>query len=105
MDMIRHRMPSYKSIPNWRHNSLNTFPVFARCLPNIAFLRYYGYNFIFQHGQIVVADRRYSNAEMLARKRITLHNRPDAWQTLAEALRALGREEDACRAEALVLLA
>ncbi len=46
-----------------------------------------------------------SLAEMLARKSVTLHDRPDAWQTLADALRALGREEDACRAEARALLA
>ncbi|MCR5562823.1 MAG: tetratricopeptide repeat protein [Desulfovibrio sp.] len=46
-----------------------------------------------------------SLAEMLARKSVTLHDRPDAWQTLADALRALGREEDACRADARALLA
>lgn len=44
-------------------------------------------------------------AEFLARKSVGLHNRPDAWQTLARALRALGREDEACLADARALLA
>ena len=44
-------------------------------------------------------------AEFLARKSVGLHNRPDAWQTLARALRALGREDEACLADARAMLA
>lgn len=40
-----------------------------------------------------------SMAEMLARRSVRLHDRPEAWLTLARALRALGREADARRAE------
>ena len=43
-------------------------------------------------------------AEMLARKSAGLRDRPEAWQTLARALRALHREEDARRAEARAVL-
>lgn len=39
-------------------------------------------------------------AEVLARKSAGLHDKPEVWQTLARALRALGREEDARAAEA-----
>ncbi|WP_022656252.1 tetratricopeptide repeat protein [uncultured Desulfovibrio sp.] len=44
-------------------------------------------------------------AELLARKSVGLHDRPEAWQTLARALRALAREEDARVADARALLA
>lgn len=43
-------------------------------------------------------------AEMLARKSAALYDRPDAWHTLARALRALNREEDARLAEAKAVL-
>ena len=39
-------------------------------------------------------------AELLARKSAGLHDRPEAWQALARALRKLGREEEARVAEA-----
>ncbi len=39
-------------------------------------------------------------AEMLARRSVRLYDRPEAWLTLARALRALDREADARRAEA-----
>ena len=44
-------------------------------------------------------------AELLARKSVGLHDRPEAWQTLARALRALNREEEARVADARALLA
>ncbi len=44
-----------------------------------------------------------SMAEMLARRSVRLHDRPDAWLTLARALRALDREADARRAEGRAL--
>lgn len=44
-------------------------------------------------------------AELLARKSVGLHDRPEAWQTLGRALRALEREEEARVAEARALLA
>ena len=44
-------------------------------------------------------------AEMLARKSAGLQDRPEAWQTLARALRALGREDEARVAEARAVLA
>jgi tetratricopeptide (TPR) repeat protein len=39
-------------------------------------------------------------AEMLARKSASIHDRPEAWRTLARALRALNRDDDAHLAEA-----
>jgi len=42
---------------------------------------------------------------MLARKSAGLQDRPEAWQTLARALRALGREDEARVAEARAVLA
>jgi tetratricopeptide (TPR) repeat protein len=39
-------------------------------------------------------------AEMLARKSAGIHDRPEAWRTLARALRALNRDDDARLAEA-----
>ena len=39
-------------------------------------------------------------AEILARKSARLHDKPEVWQTLARALRALGHEEDARVADA-----
>lgn len=44
-------------------------------------------------------------AEFLARKSVGLHDRPDAWQTLARALRALGREDEACLADSRAMQA
>lgn len=44
-----------------------------------------------------------SMAEMLARRSVRLYDRPEAWLTLARALRALGREADARRAEGRAL--
>ena len=44
-------------------------------------------------------------AELLARKSVGLHDRPEAWQALARALRKLGREEEARVAEAKAVLA
>lgn len=44
-----------------------------------------------------------SMAEMLARRSVRLHDRPEAWLTLARALRALDREADARRAEGRAL--
>ena len=46
-----------------------------------------------------------SLAEALARRSCALHDRPEAWQTLARALRLLGQEERACQADARALLA
>ncbi|MCR5813324.1 MAG: tetratricopeptide repeat protein [Desulfovibrio sp.] len=46
-----------------------------------------------------------SLAEALARRSCTLQDRPEAWQTLARALRLLGQEERACQADARALLA
>ena len=43
-------------------------------------------------------------AELLARKSSGLHDRPEAWQALARALRKLGREEEARVAEAKAVL-
>ncbi len=43
-------------------------------------------------------------AELLARKSAGLHDKPDAWETLARALRKLGREEEARVAEAKAVL-
>ena len=43
-------------------------------------------------------------AELLARKSAGLHDRPEAWQALARALRKLGREEEARVAEAKAVL-
>ena len=43
-------------------------------------------------------------AELLARKSANLDDRPEAWQTLARALRGLGREEEARLAEARAVL-
>ncbi|MDO5483667.1 MAG: tetratricopeptide repeat protein [Desulfovibrionaceae bacterium] len=43
-------------------------------------------------------------AELLARKSANLHDRPEAWQTLARALRGLGRDEEARLAEARAVL-
>lgn len=43
-------------------------------------------------------------AELLARKSTGLHDRPEAWQALARALRKLGREEEARVAEAKAVL-
>ena len=43
-------------------------------------------------------------AELLARKSAGLHDRPEAWQTLARALRALDREDEARLAEARAVL-
>ncbi len=43
-------------------------------------------------------------AELLARKSAGLHDRPEAWETLARALRKLGREEEARVAEAKAVL-
>ena len=43
-------------------------------------------------------------AELLARKSANLCDRPEAWQTLARALRDLGREEEARLAEARAIL-
>ena len=40
-------------------------------------------------------------AEMLARKSVCVQPAPQGWQLLARALRALGREEDALRAESM----
>ncbi|MDE7242154.1 MAG: diguanylate cyclase [Desulfovibrio sp.] len=44
-------------------------------------------------------------AEMLARRSVRLHDRPEAWLLLARALRALDREADARRAEGRALSA
>lgn len=44
-------------------------------------------------------------AELLARKSAGLHEQSEAWQTLARALRALNREEEARLAEARAVLA
>ena len=46
-----------------------------------------------------------SLAEFLARRSVGLHDRPEAWQVLARALRTLDRPEDARLAEARALLA
>lgn len=46
-----------------------------------------------------------SVAEMLAGKSAALRDRPEAWQTLARALRALGRDEEARQAETRAALA
>ena len=43
-------------------------------------------------------------AELLARKSTGLHDRPEAWETLARALRKLGREEEARVADAKAVL-
>ena len=43
-------------------------------------------------------------AELLARKSAGLHDRPEAWQTLARALRTLDREDEARLAEARAVL-
>lgn len=43
-------------------------------------------------------------AELLARKSAGLHDKPEAWETLARALRKLGREEEARVAEAKAVL-
>ncbi|WP_291302222.1 diguanylate cyclase [Desulfovibrio sp. MES5] len=43
-------------------------------------------------------------AELLARKSAGQHDRPEAWQTLARALRALDREDEARLAEARAVL-
>lgn len=43
-------------------------------------------------------------AELLARKSAGLHDRPEAWQTMARALRALDREDEARLAEARAVL-
>ena len=43
-------------------------------------------------------------AELLARKSAGLRDRPEAWQTLARALRAQQREEEARVAEARAVL-
>lgn len=42
-------------------------------------------------------------AEMLARKSISIQETAQGWQLLARALRALGREEDACGAETMTI--
>ena len=43
-------------------------------------------------------------AELLARRSANLHDRPEAWQTLARALRELGREDEARLADARAVL-